>query len=71
MANPEVLAALSAMKMGNAFPGFIDYIRFPRFRNLETNARIDFELLVDFISERTGTFGHATKPSSNSEAVRN
>ena len=38
---PEI-ATLAKMFQGNAFQPFIDYIRFPYFRNLEPNARIDF-----------------------------
>jgi len=38
---PEI-ATLTAMFNGGAFQPFIDYIRFPYFRNLEQNTRIEF-----------------------------
>jgi energy-coupling factor transporter ATP-binding protein EcfA2 len=38
----ERIEVLAQMKAGGAFKNYIDYVRFPRFRSLEANARLDF-----------------------------
>lgn len=38
----QLINDLAAMLSGGAFTTYIDYIRFPRFRNLEKDCRIDF-----------------------------
>ncbi|MEI7733338.1 MAG: AAA family ATPase [Verrucomicrobiota bacterium] len=42
MTTLQLVDKIAAMKTGRAFPSYIDYVRFPRFRNLEPGARIDF-----------------------------
>jgi predicted ATPase len=43
--NPD-FTTIAQDKAANLFPSYIDYIRFPRFRNLAANARVDFEFPI-------------------------
>lgn len=53
MAHPKA-ATLAQMKSAGAFAPFIDYIRFPRYRNLEENARITFDFPVTVFVGQNG-----------------
>ncbi|MBB5037221.1 ATP-dependent nuclease [Prosthecobacter dejongeii] len=43
--NPD-FTTIASDKAAGLFPSYIDYIRFPRFRNLAANARVDFEFPI-------------------------
>ena len=52
MLNPVEINTLSEMKGCGAFRNYIDYIRFPKFRNLEPNTRVDFDFpLTVFVGQ--------------------
>jgi hypothetical protein len=54
MALHPAVPTLQAMKVANAFPPYIDYVRFPLFRNLDLGTRIDFTFPVTVFVGQNG-----------------
>ncbi len=49
---PQIIATINAIKNARQFQRYIDYIRFPFYRNVEINTRIDFNFpLTVFIGQ--------------------
>ena len=48
------IEALKKMKANSAFSNYIEYIRFPNFKNLEKNTKIDFEFPLTFFVGKNG-----------------
>lgn len=48
------IEALKEMKASSAFPNYIEYIRFPNFKNLEKNTKIDFDYPLTFFVGKNG-----------------
>jgi hypothetical protein len=51
----DLLNSITQMKTGNAFPNYIDYIRFPYYRNLERDSRIDLSFPFTVFVGRNGS----------------
>ena len=48
----KLVSEIKGMKEGGQFKNYIDYIRFPLYRNLEKNTRIDFDFpLTVFVGQ--------------------
>lgn len=49
------IETLKNMKAGSAFTNYIDYIRFPSFKNLEKNTKISFDFPLTFFIGKNGS----------------
>lgn len=55
MALHPAVATLQTMKNANAFNPYIDYVRFPRFRNLEADTKIEFTFPITVFVGQNGS----------------
>lgn len=51
----NIITTIKSMKNNNVFKNYIDYIRFPKFRNLEDNTKISFDFPLTFFVGKNGS----------------
>jgi predicted ATPase len=51
----KIISTIETMKINNVFKNYIDYIRFPKFRNLEDDTKISFDFPLTFFVGKNGS----------------